>query len=458
MAAELKIEQFEGLREILRFRRSPLTYVADMARRGVDVRCIATGRRRLFLVNQPDLIRDVLVAHDWNFIKGPGLRMSRATLLGDGLLTSEGELHRRQRRLLQPGFNHDRLGQYAQDMVECASRATDAWQDGEEYAINQEMARLTLQIVTRCLFGMDIGADAEEVGAAMTEALRVFHTLMSPFVQRFRALQKLVTGRAIRTRHRLDAVLQRIIRQHRDSSNQFQDLLSMLMGASDDANAYISEVLLRDEAMTLFLAGHETTANALTWTWYLLSQHPAVEEKMSEEVRRQLGDRMPAFEDVRRLAYTSQVLCEALRLYPPAWMLARQALTDYRLGTVPVPAGAVIFMSPFATQRDPRYWSDPEFFLPERWSDEVAAAVRPKFAFFPFGGGTRVCIGEHFAMMEGVLVLATIAQRWRLHLVPGQNIEPWPRITLRPRHSIRFKVSKLTPAEASEPCEVKLGT
>jgi cytochrome P450 len=238
--------------------------------------------------------------------------------------------------------------------------------------------------------------------------------------------------------------LQKIIAERRADSGQFDDFLSMLMGASDEGNStYMSDGLLRDEAMTLFLAGHETTANALTWTWYLLAQYPAVEEKMAREIRRLEGE-LPKLEDLELLPYTSQVLREALRLYPPAWILGRQAVTDYELGQVPVPAGAVVFLSPFATQRDPRLWRDPEVFDPDRWSDGSAIAGLPKFAYFPFGAGTRVCIGEHFAMMEGILALATIAQRCQLHMPPGQRVELWPQITLRPKHSMRFTVHTRT--------------
>lgn len=439
MNIEFKIEQARGLREILRFRRDPLAYVGDVSRRSVDIRHITLDQRNVFLVNHPELIRDVLVTHDWNFIKGPGLKASKP-VLGDGLLTSEGELHRRQRRLAQPGFNHDRLGQYAKYMANCAERTASSWNDGEEYAINEEMMRLTLNIVTRCLFSTDIGKEAAKVGDALTEVLHLFNALVLPIAQRFTMVRKLVERRAASSRRRLDAVLQRIIHEHRVQPGKFDDMLSMLMGAQDEGSAtYMSEALLRDEAMTLFLAGHETTANALTWTWYLLAQNPAVEERMAEEIDAELAGRLPKLEDLARLRYTAQVFRESLRLYPPAWIVTRQAVTDYQLGAVKVPAAALLFLSPFATHRDPRFWNAPEVFQPERWND-VSVEARPKFAYFPFGAGTRVCIGEHFAMMEGVLVLAMIAQRWRLHLAPGQKVELWPQITLRPKYPMRFRV------------------
>jgi cytochrome P450 len=436
-----KIEHAAGFGQLVRFRRDPLAYVGDLARRSVDVRHITIGRNHIFLINQPDLIRDVLVTHDWNFTKSRGLRSSRP-VLGQGMLTSEGELHRRQRRLAQPGFNRERLARYAGEMIACADQAANSWRDNAEYAIDQEMMRLTMQIVGRCLFSANVDGHARDIGATLTQALRMFNRLNSPLAQTLPPLRALVERRARKFRARLDAVLQSIIADHRAHPEQFDDLLSMLMGARDENGAtYMSDELLRDEAMTLFLAGHETTANALTWTWYLLSQHPGAQQKLAEELQGELQGRLPTLEDLPRLRYTAQVIRESMRLYPPAWIIGRQAVTAYQLGSVPVPAGSTLFMSPFATQRDERFWSRPLVFDPERWAEPDPA--RPKFAYFPFGAGTRVCIGEHFAMMEAILVLATIAQRWRLVKATGPQVEMWPQITLRPRHAMHFVVQSV---------------
>lgn len=434
-------ESRSGFRELLRFRRNPPEYVAEAARRSIDVRCMRFGTRRVFQVNHPDLIRDVLITHDWNFVKGPALRAS-TPILGNGLLTSEGELHRRQRRLVQPAFYSARLASYAQTMVECADGVSRSWVPGAPLDIDQEMMRLTLMIVGRTLFSVDLKDDAAGVGESLTRALRLFLMLNSPATQLLSPLRRVAERKAARVRREIEQVLRRVIDDHRRNKDRYDDMLSMLIRSGDDGGmGYMSDELLLDESLTLFLAGHETTANALTWTWYLLAQHSEVAQKVHDELDRVLGGLLPKPSDMPRLRYTSQVFREALRLYPPAWIVARQAVTDYQLGDVAIPAGSTVLMSPYATHRDPRFWDNPEMFDPDRWSEELCA-MRPKFAFFPFGAGSRICIGEHFAMMEGVLLLATLAQQWRLHLTPGQKIELWPQITLRPRWSIRMQLER----------------
>lgn len=431
-------ESVSGVKEILNFRRDPLTYIADIGRRSIDVRAIRFGTRQIFQVNHPDLIRDVLVTHDWNFVKGRGLRASKP-VLGNGLLTSEGELHRRQRRLAQPAFHSTRLSGYADTMIECADSLSKRWAHGHSYAIDQEMMRLTLQIVGHTLFSADVMHDASGIGESLTKALHLFIALNRPVAQLLSPVRKWAEKKATASRHELEVVLRKVIAEHRQHPEQYDDMLSMLMHSSDDMGAgYMSDELLLDESLTLFLAGHETTANALTWTWYLLAQHPEIAERLRQEIADVLGDRRPTLADLPNLGLTGRIFREALRLYPPAWVIAREAVTAYRLGPLEVPAGATLFMSPYATQRDPRFWNEPESFLPDRWLEEDGNA-RPKFSFYPFGAGTRVCIGEHFAMMEGILLIAVLARRWELGLLPDQKVELWPQITLRPRHSIYFR-------------------
>lgn len=421
----------------MRFRRSPLEYIAGTGRRSVDIKKISFGKFQLFHVNHPELVRDVLVTHDWNFVKARGLRSSKP-ILGNGLLTSEGELHRRQRRLAQPAFHSARLSSYASVMVECAVRAADTWVCGQIYAVDQEMMRLTLQIVGRTLFSADVEHEAGEISESLTQALHLFIGLNRPLAQLIQPLRKRAERKAAESRRNLAVPLLKVIEDHRRQPEKYDDMLSLLMSSHDDMGAdYMSNELLLDESLTLFLAGHETTANALTWTWYLLAQHPDVELQLLQELNSVLNRRAPTLADIANLHYASQVFREALRLYPPAWIIARESVSAYRLGPFDVPPGATIFMSPYATQRDPRFWDRPEQFDPDRWRDEVSAG-RHKFSFYPFGAGTRVCIGEHFAMMEGILLLATLLQRWRFHLLPGQKVELWPQITLRPRHSIHF--------------------
>jgi cytochrome P450 len=427
----------------LRFRRGPLEYIAGAGRRSVDIKKIAFGKFQLFHVNHPDLIRDVLVTHDWNFIKARGLRSSKP-ILGNGMLTSEGELHRRQRRLAQPAFHSARLAAYADVMVACAARAGKSWACGQVCALDQEMMRLTLEIVGRTLFSADVVDEASDIGESLTRALRLFIGLNRPLAQLIPAVRRQAERKAARSRSELAVALIKVIEQHRQDPDKYDDMLSLLMSSHDDMGAgYMSDELLLDESLTLFLAGHETTANALTWTWYLLAQNAEVDGQLRQEIDTVLEGRLPTLADLPQLRYTSQVFLEALRLYPPAWIIAREAVSAYRLGPFEVPPGATLFMSPYATQRDPRFWKDPEVFDPGRWKEETAVS-RPKFSFYPFGAGTRVCIGEHFALMEGVLVMATLLQQWKFHLLPGQRVELWPQITLRPRHSIQFAAERVS--------------
>ncbi|HVZ82096.1 MAG TPA: cytochrome P450 [Terracidiphilus sp.] len=434
------VEHRPGITEFIRFRRHLLSYLADAGTRGIDIVGLSIGSRLVFQVNHPDLIHDILIAHDWNFVKGRALRASKP-VLGDGLLTSEGELHRRQRRLVQPAFHSQRLAAYASAMVECADIARRSWSEGSVLAIDQEMMRLTLQIVGRTLFSADMHNDASGVGDSLTRSLHLFLMLNSPLTQLVPPLRRLAERRASRARAEIAVVVQKVIDEHREHPDRYDDMLSMLLRSTDEGGTgYMSDELLLDESLTLFLAGHETTANALTWTWYLLAQHEDVADELYAEIDRVLAGRLPTLDDIPQLAFTSRVFHEALRIYPPAWVIGREAVTEYRLGDVRVPASSTLVMSPFAMHRDPRFWPDPERFDPGRWKETPESSHRPRFAFFPFGAGTRACIGEHFAMMESVLLLATLAQRWRFHLVPGQTIELWPQITLRPRHSVQMRI------------------
>jgi cytochrome P450 len=436
-----QIESSKGIGELLLFRLDPLKFVGLLATTGLDVKHLQVGSRNIFFVNHPDLIRDILVTHDWNFVKGRGLRTSRP-VLGDGLLTSEGELHRRQRRLVQPAFHSARLASYARTMVECAATASEGWNDGEVRSLDREMMRLTLQIVGRTLFSVDLSNDAASIGKSLHRAVSVFFTLNSPLVQLIPPLRYWATQRAAQSRKEIETVLRKVVDDHRRTPEAYDDMLSMLMRSHDDTPAgFMSDDLLLDECMTLFLAGHETTANALTWTWYLLAQHPNISADLQCELQRVLQGRPPTLEDLPALQLTSHIFHEALRLYPPAWIIAREAVTDYRLGDIHAPAGSTLLLSPYATQRDPRFWNSPETFDPSRWSGSATAA-RSSFSFFSFGAGTRVCIGEHFAMMEGVLLIAALAQQWNFDLVPGQDIQPWPRITLRPREAMQFSLTR----------------
>ncbi|HEX8117997.1 MAG TPA: cytochrome P450, partial [Pyrinomonadaceae bacterium] len=381
-----------------------------------------------------DYIKDVLVTHNASFMKGRGLQRAKR-LLGEGLLTSEPPLHRRQRRLAQPAFHKQRINAYASLMVDYALRLErERWRDGRTLDVAQEMMHLALTIVGRTLFGTETEAEAEEVRAALSASMASFGQFMMPFAELLSRLPLPANRRFERSRARLDRIIYRIIDERRASGEDRGDLLSMLLRAQDEegGGGGMSDEQLRDEAMTIFLAGHETTANALAWTWYLLAQNPSAEAKLHEELDGVLRGRPPAAEDLPRLRYTEMVVSESMRLYPPAWILGRRALEDYEVGGYLIPKGSLVILSPYVMQRDARFFPDPERFDPERWTAEAKAA-RPQFAYFPFGGGPRRCIGEGFAWMEGVLVVATLARRWRLRLAPGQRVGPQPGVTLRPR-------------------------
>ncbi len=427
---------------LVALRRDPLDFFQKIAREYGDIAYFRLGPENVFLLNHPDLIKDILVTHSHNFRKGRGLERAKA-LLGEGLLTSEGEFHKRQRRLAQPAFHRQRIGSYGAVMTEYAARLRNRWQDGTTTDISQEMMRLTLAIVGKTLFGADVEGEAEEIRRALTHAMEMFSSITLPFSDLLVKLPLPGYRRFQKAKARLDSTIYRIIEEHRASRRDRGDLLSMLLLAQDTEGdgGGMSNQQLRDEAMTIFLAGHETTANALAWTWYLLSLHPEVETRLHQEVDSALGGRLPAVEDLPKLCYTEMVLAESLRLYPPAWIVGRRALADYAVAAYTVPARSLVLMSQWVMHRDPRYFPDPLRFDPERWTPE-AQASRPKFCYFPFGGGSRVCIGESFAWMEGVLVLATLAQEWRLRLVPGHPVKPLPLVTLRPRDGIRMVVER----------------
>jgi len=390
------------------------------------------------LVNRPDCIESVLVTQNNNFEKSKDYRALRR-VLGNGLLTSEGEFWRRQRKLVQPAFHQVRIAAYAEVMVSYTERLLASWKDGEERDIHEAMMRLTLDIVAKTLFDADVSREAEDVGAALQLLMSKFFRQAGFALLLPRSIPIPTTQQLRRAVAQLDKVIYEIIRRRRAGPATSGDLLSVLLQAQDDEGLRMTDRQLHDEIMTLFLAGHETTANALSWTWLLLGQHPEIEEKLVEELQRVLAGRAPAASDLPRLTYTDMVLREAMRLYPPVWVIGRRALAPFRMGEYELPAETNVLMSQLITHRDGRYFPEPERFDPDRWgpSDPRNLAL-PRFSYFPFGGGPRVCVGAGFAMMEAVLLLATIAQKFRLTLVPGQNVKYLPSVTLRPKSGIRM--------------------
>ncbi len=429
---------FASFRNMLAIRRDPLAFLMRTASDQGDIAYFNLGKQKVFLLNHPDHIRDVLVTNNRRFMKGRGLQRAKK-LLGEGLLTSEGEFHLRQRRLAQPAFHRQRIASYAETMTQLSAELRDNWDDGRTIEVDREMMRLTLAIAGKTLFNADVGSEADEIGASLTTAFELFNTITLPFSELLEKLPLAANRRFQEARARLDATVYRIIEEHRASGTDNGDLLSMLLLAQDTEGdgGSMTDEQLRDEAMTIFLAGHETTANALTWTWYLLSQHPEVEARMHEEIEAVLGAKLPTSDDVPQLRYTEMVLAEAMRLYPPAWIIGRMALEDHEIDGRKIPARSLVMMSQYVTHHDSRWYPEPFRFDPERWRLEEKEK-RPRFSYFPFGGGPRLCIGESFAWMEGALVLATISQRWRLRLVLDHPVAPLPLVTLRPRFGMKM--------------------
>jgi cytochrome P450 len=423
--------------------RNPPAFLEKAARDCGDIARFRLVHHNAYLLNHPDWIKEVLVTNQANFTKSRMLERARV-LLGDGLLTSEDEFHRRQRRLVQPAFHRDRLAGYAASMVDCAARCRDQWQSGAEFDVSQSMVRLSMGIVARTLFSADIESEADEISEALGQVFKLFEALLMPFSQWLEKLPLPSVRRFERARGRLDKTVYRLIAERRASGRDTGDLLSMLLLSQDEegeSRQGLTDKQVRDEALTLLLAGHETAANALIWTWYLLSQNPGAEAKLYAELDRVLGGRLPVLDDLPQLRYTEGVFAEALRLYPPAWAIGRRAKQEFSIGEYKIPARSIVLMSPWVVHRDARWFSDPLKFAPERWQT-AEIETRPKFSYFPFGGGARLCIGERFAWMEGVLVIAVIASRWRLRMAPGQRVDTQARITLRPKYPMKMIVEQ----------------
>ncbi len=425
------------LGSLIEVSRDWLGFYKSCAEEYGDVVCVHLAHVPVYLVVHPRDIETVLVTNAGNFTKSADYR-ALARVLGRGLLTSEGEFWKRQRSLIQPAFHRQSIVAYAAVMTRAAGRMLDSWKDKGERNIHEDMMRVTLEIVAQCLYGAEVTDAAERVGKAMEVVTERFVNnaslaMVFPF-----DIPVLFAPREWLAIRELNEIIGTIIRERRSSDQPREDLLDMLLRARDADGNPMSDAQLRDEVMTLFLAGHETTAIALSWACYLIAQDPHIETKLAEELRAVLGDRGPTPEDLPRLRYTEMVLKEAMRLYPAVWGIGRKAVAECELGGYRMPTGSNIFILQWRTQRDPRFFPDQERFDPERWrEDPVRSGKIPRFAYFPFGGGPRVCVGASFAMMEATLLLAMIQQRYHLEIVPGHPIELFASVTLRPKHGIR---------------------
>lgn len=424
----------------------PLGYFTNIVREFGDYASLHVLTFRILLINHPNDIENVLVHHPRKFEKGRVLQANKR-VFGKGLLTSEGDFWLRQRRLAQPAFHRARIASYASTMVEYAERLLQEWNDGEERDIHKEMMRLTLQIVSKTLFDADVEKDARDVGKSLEMLLEIGANFRRTiFVPQW--LPTPTNLRLERAISQIEKVLYRIIAEKRASGRDAGDLLSMLLAAQDEDGSRMTDQQLRDEAITLFLAGHETTANALSWTWWLLARNPAVEAKLHAELNAVLAGRAPSLEDLPKLTYTNNIVTESLRLYPPAWGIARTAVEDHEIAGYTVPKGSGVSFAQWTVHRDPRWYDAPEEFRPERWEGDLMKRL-PRFAYFPFGGGPRLCIGNNFALMETAMVLSTIAQHYRFRLVEAHPVVPLASITLRPRYGIRAILESRSAASKS---------
>jgi cytochrome P450 len=424
------------------FIRDPLSFLTKSARRYGDVVSLQLGAQRTFLLNHPDYIRDVFLIPAEDMRKGPRLQRAKS-LLGEGLVTSEGDLHKKQRRIIQPAFHRQALAKQAAMIAEIGEHYAASCSEGETRDIHLDMRHLTLAIITTLLFGKDMGKEfRDQLTQQLSASMRHLNLLGMRPGSLMRWVKDLPFSQAPdlhQNRAEVDNFIYEVIAQRRRSGVNQGDVLSMLMAAT--AEDQMSDKQIRDEVITLIHAGHETTANALTWTWYLLGRHPEVETKLHQEINRVLDARVPTFDDLVRLPYAEMVFQESMRLYSPAWLNARVTLKDFSAGRYTLPAGALLMASQYVMHRDPRYFADPDQFMPERWTAEVRHSL-PQFAYFPFGGGHRRCIGESLAMMEGVLLLATISARWRLRPRSTRPVAPRAFVTLRPKTKILLKMEQ----------------
>lgn len=424
-------------------RRDELDFLVRVVHEYGDIVRVKVVNIPAYILSRPDYIEQVLITNQKNFIKSVYLTESKA-LFGQGILTSDGAFWRRQRRLLQPAFHRERVAAYTRSMVRHALKMMDTWKDGETRDIHQDMMQVTMEIIAHVLFGEDISDEAAQIG----EALGVFFEQYDERFGLYSIPEWLPTPGNLRYRRamgRLNQKVNAIIRKKQALRQDKGDILSALFEARDENGEGMTETQVRDEMMTLFFTGHETTALALSWAWYLLGQNPRVEEKLAAEISAVLGGREPTFEDLPNLPYTEMVFKESIRLYPPAYAVVREALEDCEIGGYHVPAKATVAMFQWVVQRDPRYFERPHEFFPERWENDFQKTL-PRCAYFPFGAGPRLCIGDGFAKAEVPLLLATVAQKYRFELVPDHPVLLSPSLTLRPRKGIKVVVRKRQPA------------
>lgn len=434
---------------LLSFAKSPNGFLFDLFEKYGEIVHFKVSKYHAYLLTNPDYIQDVLVRRKEYFVKSERSRRNLAAFLGQGLLTSEGEYHAKQRKMVQPAFHATRIFAYADSMVDITETFLQSWGEDSQRDIHHDMMRITMEIVSKTLFGSAVADDAMRVGEAMVVLQDIGNKAFTSLFRLSNWFNTPERRRADAASEIINSVVLRFIRERRAQEIvDTGDLLSMLLLSRDENGDLMNEQQVRDEAVTLFSAGHETTSNALSWTFYLLSENPDAEAKLHQELDRVLAGRAPTLADLKQLPYTEMVIKEALRLYPPAWaLMTRRLVKDIQFGEYSLPKDVFVVVSPYTMHRHPDYWEAPDAFVPERFSPENEAKMH-KYQYFPFGGGTRICIGNSFAMMEAQLVLATIASRYRLQMVAGHPVEPKAFITLLPAHGLKMHVEKRKIGEA----------
>lgn len=429
---------------ILAFRRDTLQFIRDAAKEYGDVAHFRFGpKRHVYMLNNPEQIKEVLVTKQAHFRKAKGLQVARA-VVGDGILTSEGKKHMRQRRLMQPAFHRDRIAGYGDVMVRQGVELMSEWKDGEVLDIHHDMMKVTLAIITETMFGKTVKEGSDKIAHAIDVGLKYVSSKATSFIDIPLSVPTRSNREFIESSEVLDKTIYALIEERRKKGeSSHTDLLAMLLAARDEDDGQgMTDEQVRDEVMTIFVAGHETTANTMSWIFYLLATHLEAEQKLHDELKAVLDGRLPTVEDLPRLSYANLIVQETLRLYPAAWMINREVVEEVEIGGHTYKPGDTLMMSQYVMHRMEKYYDDPDAFRPERFEGDLLKRI-PAYAYFPFGGGPRVCIGNNFALMEAALLLATIAQQYKLRLAePEKQVEPEPLVTLRPKNGLMMRLEK----------------